>query len=560
MKLFALSYILFSILFNTACNKPKKPEGKTAASVRLGIDLSNPSQQVIKNIFSDVNLWDFRGDWTTKANGKPANYFSENFPFVKHIQFMTATGGNATRDLLINPTDINNLKDYKFSEIISALRNVVKQGLKPMIKTGSVPFKYSKNPYVGSFGVNVRPPANYDMYYDYIKALADECIAIFGIGEVTTWSWGVLTEYENRDWFAVEGDDPEATKIAYFKLYDYTVAALQASIGAANLKVGAHSMTTIKGLWNEFEFIDHVAKGTNYKTGKTGTQINFLCSSFYEKTPGIIAENAQSGSEVIQALRYRAEQNGLTDLEYGIDEGRILSGPAEDGRDLTSRVVGFTFQAASDARMFKNMTDVNADWVATWCLLTDGMWGGIPPIGTHIASLGYKMAGNNRLDLKVSGRAANNGNEVNGIAACNKMTGVIQLMVYNYNADMNASSAEKPVIIIDNINPATGNTVTVKQWIVDDTHANFWPTWWKDMHIHGLTKESYNWSMYSIDLPQNLLKPSDKDFWNTKEASYKMLSQLESKTSSVNVKNNTLTLNPMLEHHAVVFYEITNVK
>jgi beta-xylosidase len=221
-------------------------QDKTDGDERLTFtfDLTNRSKK-IKNTFSDINLWEFQSGWLKNANSYPDDYFKKNYPFVNNIQFMTATGGVASRDLFINPTDTTIKNDYKFDELIAAVRGVVKKGLKPMIKTGNVPIKFSTSPKLGVFGVNTRPPDDYNLYYDYIKALATALVREFGINEVKTWSWGVLTEYENKDWFWVKDEDPAASKIYYFKLYDYTVAALEDVIGPENLKVGAHSMT-----WN----------------------------------------------------------------------------------------------------------------------------------------------------------------------------------------------------------------------------------------------------------------------------------------------------------------------
>lgn len=530
------------------------------AAVNITVDVAKPAGQKIRNIFSDLNFWDFRFEWAAKGEDKPAGFFKENYPFVRHVQIMTATGGGPQRDLFIDPANRAVLTDYNFKPLIAALRNVLRQGLKPMIKTGSVPSKYAAQPKIGFFGVNVRPPADYEVYHNYIKALADTVVKVFGRQEVSTWSWGVLTEYENKDWFAAEGDDPEATKIAYFKLYDYTVAALQSVIGEKNLKVGAHSMTAIPGLWDELEFIDHVAKGTNYKTGKKGTQINFLCSSFYEMSPGIPVDKAFTLAGAINHLRNRAEQNGLRELEYGIDEGRILNGPPDDKRDLTSRVVGFSYQGASDARMFKIMSDINAHWFSGWSLTTKGIWEGLLPVGTHVSALGYKMVGNQRLGVAVSGTPADTSNEINAMASYDKKSGTVRVLLYNFNNNMNSTSAENTAITLQHISPAAGKTVQVKQWTVDDTHGNFWPTWWKDMHAQGLTNDDFVWSKYSIDLPSNMRTQSAKDFWNSKEPGYYPLTKLEPVTQTVEVKNNTLVLPVTLAHHGVTFYEITNIK
>ena len=94
---------------------------------------------------------------------------------------MTATGGNANRDLLRDPGDRSVMDDYQFDELIAALGNVVRQGLKPMIKTGAVPLKYTTKPVIQNFGVNVCPPDDYNVYYDYINSLAERIVDEFGI-------------------------------------------------------------------------------------------------------------------------------------------------------------------------------------------------------------------------------------------------------------------------------------------------------------------------------------------------------------------------------------------
>ncbi|HET7118639.1 MAG TPA: hypothetical protein VFI29_19240 [Hanamia sp.] len=546
------------MLFICNCNTSKIISSKKSLQ-NISIDLSIQSQ-AIKNIFSDVNVWDFKTDGLNNAHDLPRNYFSTNYPFLKTIQFMTATGGNAERDPFVNPENRSDLTDYKFKDLITALHNLVNHGLKPMIITGNVPLKYSIDPVMGVFGVNVRPPYNYDVYYNYIKALADTLVSEFGINEVKTWSWGVLTEYENKDWFLAADSTPSSTKIAYFKLYDYTVAALQSSIGADNLIVGAHSMTVTPGLWDELDFIDHVSKGVNFKTGTIGTQINFLSASYYDLSPGVPIAHSLSLKNTIGKLRDRAKADGLKDLKYGIDEGRIWGGPVDDNRALISRIVALSFQGASDARMFKMMIDMNADWFSTWGFTTKGILGGVRSVSAHIASLGYKMAGENRVSLIVSGKAKDSTNEINGVCSIDTVSHVVHLMIYNYNDNMNAVSSETPTIVINNISQNHGATVSIKQWTLDDAHGNFWPTWWSDQQARGLSNKSFAWSKYSLNVPANLVNKSDRDYWYSRESIYKSLATMHPVTVARKIIDNRLVLTPVLSHHGVVFFEIKNVK
>ena len=53
--------------------------------------------------------------------------------------------------------------------------------------------------------------------------------------------------------------------------------------------------------------------------------ISFLFASFYDSKPGEYT-SGKTLPETIAFIKNCAEENGLNDLIYGVDEGRILSG------------------------------------------------------------------------------------------------------------------------------------------------------------------------------------------------------------------------------------------
>ena len=203
--------------------------------------------KTITNKFGDVNMWWRDQTWMKQAAAQPKDYFAANFPFVQRIEIMVATGGNQRLDLFKAPLDRTNLTDYDFGRLVQTCENIVAKGLKPMVKTGWVPLKLSAKPQIGEYGTNVRSPADYDAYYAYyayIKAIAEALKEHFGIAELKTWSWGVGVEYQNTDWFQAEDGKPETTGLAFCRLYDTTVAALEDALGPENVTVGAHNMST----------------------------------------------------------------------------------------------------------------------------------------------------------------------------------------------------------------------------------------------------------------------------------------------------------------------------
>jgi hypothetical protein len=185
---------------------------------------------VVPNTLSNINIWDMQG--TNLFTNPRLNEKYNIMEFVEYIQLMQCTGGNTGRDLFTDPSNYDVLDDYDFSPLIDNCAGILELGAKPHLKLGSVPLKYSQNSMEGAdFGTNLYPPDDYDVYYNYMAAMAKALVEEFGAEEVLTWRFGVMTEYENSQWFMSPDGDPDNTAIAYCKLYDYTVAALQDEIG-----------------------------------------------------------------------------------------------------------------------------------------------------------------------------------------------------------------------------------------------------------------------------------------------------------------------------------------
>jgi hypothetical protein len=471
-------------------------------------------------------------------------------------------GTNFDRDLFKEPQNRNVLNDYDFSTLITACHNIVNQGLKPHIRLGNVPVKYSSSPAVGAFGTNVRPPDDYNVYYNYIKAIADAMKNEFGINEVKSWVWGMTAEIENRDWFCANDETSISTKIEFFKMYDYTVAALQDSLGASNVKVGVHSMIQVDGLWDRLEFIDHCAFGTNYKTGLTGTQLNYIDFSYYEAQAGNSGElenisGALGLCQSVDKLRDRAIQDGLTNLEYGIGEAGI--GSDLDWRFIVNNNMGNSYEGSFDALIFKKLNDLSIKSWSRWALNTEVLWEGVPGVSSHVNYLAYKMLGENRVDAYKSGTPAESNDIVDSIAGFNSSANTIHVMAFNHNPSFTATGSEDAAINIKNIQPVTGNTVTVKKWMIDDANGNFWPTWWADRASHGVSDVTVNnYSPLSLTVPSTMTVLADKDYWYSRVPTYQNLAALSYTTTTPALSNNTLTLTSTIAQHGVVFYEITN--
>jgi len=502
----------------------------------------------IRNKGTDINFWS-TDSW---QSAKPSGYYSTYFPFVERVQIMAAIGGNDDRDLFIDPQNTSTMTDYDFTKLVTACQNIVDQGLKPCISLSWVPQKFSSSPSLGSFGTNVRPPSDYDDWYNYISACLQELVNVFGIDEVITWSWCVGVEFENDDWFD-DGFLAYTTRIAFYKLYDYAVAALESVLGADNVFVGAHSMTCADGYWNELQFIDHCVTGTNYVTSEQGTQLDFYQISYYDSQ----AEGFDGTNFIDQSyfIKDHLDDVGLTDLPFGVGEGRVLNG--WDDKPLNPREVLHPIQGSMDAKKCILMIENNIDWFSHWGCQA-GMTGNKPVnlIGASVYNLFYKMTGGSLLGKTSTGAPADANNEVEAIAGLDESINKLCVIVYNNNPDKDAQSSETVNINIGGVEYVSGDSVQVCSWFLDAYHANFWDEWYDAQVQNGLTDDDFYWSRHAI----GSMSTDAWNVWNANIGQYQTLSMLDSTVFSDEIINDTLSFDISLAHHGVVLYEISNIK
>ena len=521
----------------------------------FSIDASEKGK-VLHNVVNNVNIWSIEGNPFVNARINEENNI---FEFVEYVQFMQCTGGTETRDLFKNPNDKTVLDDYDFTLLINNCRGVLNLGAKPFLKLGNVPLKFSKDATTEiGFGMNPYPPDDFDVYYNYIHALATELVKEFGKEEVLTWRFGVMTEYENAAWFFAGEEDPEASAEAYCKLYDYSVAALQDAIGEG-VFVGAHSMTVTEGLWDEAEFIKHCGEGTNYKTGKKGTRVCYLSSSFYDSVPGDYTDG-KTLPESIEYLRETAESVGLNDLIYGVDEGRILEGNSSGnvGSELLTRTCGYTYQAAYDARLTAQMFNNDIAYFSAWSYLSNGFLQGNPTVSYHVAKNAAKFGGANLVSTDKTKSGVILGSDVDAVSAFNEKTNTLHVMAYNFKNDVEYDKSTEMTFEI-NAPQFSGKNVKVTAYVINDD-CNYFDEWVEDRKTYNITDDCFAWSPDdpSIDNPTTLSDEKARDiYFSELYSKYTECSKLVPTETEMVAKDGKITLDITLDPHAVVFYEIT---
>ncbi len=516
----------------------------------------------IPNVVSNVNLWNM-GTYFHYPNTLYVSSEYNVFEFVEYVQLMQCTGGTPDRDLFLDPYDTSTLTDYDFSSLIENCRGIVAVGAKPHLKLGGVPIKFTSDYKYGGFDMNVYPPDDFDAYYTYIRAIVEALVAEFGLEEVQSWRFGCMTEYENGDWFQAKTDTDDAEEKArlsaeaYCKLYDYTAKAVTDVLGK-DACIGAHSMTVSEGLWDEDIFIRHVAQGTNYATGETGSPIKFLSASFYDVRPGEFT-SGKTLPETIAYLKSCAEKYGLTDLFYGIDEGRILYGNTSGSIEssLSSRMCGYTWQAAYDARLFKQGIESGLDYFSTWSLLSNGLLNGNPTISYHVADNIADFAGSKAAEADVALVKFDLDVEVDCLAAWDEGTQTLRLMVYNFKNDVNYDNSAMAKIQI-NVPQFAGKDLTVTKRVVSDD-CNYFDEWQQDRITYNITDSCFNWSPDDpcLDSTVALSDPAARElYFSVLKNKYAECSKLIPETAQMTAENGKLNFEETVQASNVIFYEI----
>ena len=526
---------------------------ENAGSIRFGADCARAGEK-IGNKASNINLWRFQ-TLVSEQSGEGADLR----PFVEYVHFMQATGSSPDRDLFKNPADLTVLDDYRFEPLGEACAKVLAFGAKPHIKM-SVPGKYSPNGTLGDFSTNVYPPDDFALYERYIAAMARYLVERFGTDEVKTWRFGVLTEFENPGWFKARSGSAEETRDAYFKLYDHTVAALVKEIGP-DVFVGAHAMACTEGLWDERDLLDHCASGINNATGQVGTPIRFFACSYYDTKPG--SPNPRGLVAVIDAIRQRASEVGLNDLIYGVDEGRILSGvhPGTKAADLTARTVGRTYQAAFDARLYKQMTDHDIDYFSAWSHSSGEPYCGYPTVGYYVAKYFAEFKNACSVPVETLDSALADKVEVGAVVGVEPF--MVRVMAYNFKDDWDYDGKASVTLELA-ASAFAGQTVEITETKIDDS-VNFFVQWEKDRAELALGDAFGSWSPDdpSLDSPLTLSENPALQTYETKlRGRYvEIANSLKSTVSTVTVPNDgKITLSVELPRQAVVFYTIKPVQ
>ena len=519
-----------------------------AAGPTFTIDATRPGH-TLPNVQQTLVVWhlDRNSFGRTKRNHE-----HDVLEFAEYVEVMGATGGNPQRDCLRNPADRSVLDDYDFSRLVNGCRGIVSMGLKPYLKLGNVPQKFSTDNNPGSFHMNIRPPDDYTAYGRYMTACAKALLDAFGREELLKWRFAVLTEFENGGWFKDASGDAEKTFHAYCRLYETTVDAFTRTISPA-LSFGVHAMAVIEGLWDERKFIRYAAERK--------LPLKFVTASFYDECPGKFTTGYPLPRNIAR-LREAAEAAGLTNLFYAVDEGRLLYGKTrkKKGDHLTLRIVGDTYQAAYDARIVKQLFDSGAEYFAAWGYLSgpNTHFDGLPSVSFHVARESARFKGMRRLPVSKAGCAAP-GVEADTVAALSPDGSTMRIMAYAFTNDLFATGTTRIGISVVPPPAWKGRKGRVTRCVVDND-ANWFDEWRAERKRLDIGDERFSWSP---DDPSPASSPGlssakDRVFFRKEiEPRLRPCAQLKHTTAPLlTAADGSISLSGELPANAVLFVEL----
>ncbi|HEV2690282.1 MAG TPA: beta-xylosidase, partial [Bryobacteraceae bacterium] len=131
------------------------------------------------------------------------------------------------------------------------------------------------------------PPKDYARWAELVYRWVRHAVDRYGAGEVATWYWEVWNEPDISYW--------RGTPEEYYKLYDYSADAVKRALPAARIG-GPHATGPAAPKAAQFlrGFLEHVTRGKNFATGKTGSPIDYI--GFHAKgSPRMVDGHVQMG-------------------------------------------------------------------------------------------------------------------------------------------------------------------------------------------------------------------------------------------------------------------------
>lgn len=475
--------------------------------MRLSFDLREKGSP-ISNIAKALCIWDFNTFDDQGAFGRmPEGWFKAQNPFLEYVILMTFTGGAGRGEWV--SLDAAGKPVYDFSTPLRVLINVLRQGLRPIIVLGNVPYALSQkqfSEYDSYEWGNRCAPDDYAVYFDYIRAFGRMIREHFPASEYRHWAFRVGTEPDNPHWWTLG-------EAEYCKLYDYTVAALEEALGGENITVFSGNLSVYREFGGFYRHCDH---GINYATGKIGTRNDAISISHYNdlKDDGCEFTHLRGILKETRELIGGACPGKFKSVNVGegqfIQDGSVPPFRLAMGQDLTSYAASWT------AHMFDALTEAGLDYFANWTYYCDCFQTNEPMLRVpawYAADFMGKMAGGYRVSAQLDG-VSERGNTVGGfLSAPADDKGVVRGMIYNHCLSRENHAEQISVQILG---LSGDRRYACRAWVIDEEHSGFAADWLeKSRSIRRIRREvdiDAVGSIYDSEV-FSILEEKDQQYW-----------------------------------------------
>jgi xylan 1,4-beta-xylosidase len=340
------------------------------------------------------------------------------------------------------------------------------------------------------------PPKNYEEWSELVYRWVRHMVDRNGASEVAKWDWEVWNEPDIFYWHGTEEE--------YFKLYDYTVAAVRRALPGARVggpaTTGPGSSRAAKFL---NDFLEHCADGQNYVTGKKGVPLDFI--SFHAKgkaTPvdgHVQLDIGANLRDIDQGFAIIEKFPTLRDLPVVLSESDPESCAACDATShpqntyrLTSQYASYEAALVSGTLALAERHHIKVEGSIAWAFTFPGQpfFAGLRALTTEGIDLpvlnAFRMFGQmkgDRLftdsngaldpnDILHSGVRTNS--DVNAIATRDSHR--VKILVWNYHDDSSRSTPAEIDLRIEGL-PRGVSRMLPEHWRIDHDHSNAYTTW-----------------------------------------------------------------------------------
>jgi xylan 1,4-beta-xylosidase len=397
---------------------------------------------------------------------------------------------------------------YDWTIVDRIFDTYIERKMKPLVEIGFMPEALSVKPqpyrhdwgpdkaYANIFTGWAYPPKDYAKWSELVYQWVRHCADRYGRAEAASWFWEVWNEPNIGYW--------KGTPEEYHKLYDFAADGLKRALPEARIG-GPHSTGPGNEQAAKFlrDFLEHVVRGKNHATGKTGSPIDYI--GFHAKgRPRVVDSHVQMGSQfqlrdIHRGFEIVASFPELKKLPIIIGESDPEGCAAcsvrfhpQNGYRNGSMYSSYT--AATFARKYDLAArhGVNFEGAVTWAFEFEGQpyFDGFRDLATNGLDKPvlnvfrmFGMMGAERVEARSSGALDADSIIGSGVrdrpdigALASRKDRAVTVMVWNYHDD---DIPAPPAEITLSIAGAAAPRVLVSHYRVDAGHSNSYEVWKK---------------------------------------------------------------------------------